>query len=50
MTAATNLAILRTQASSKRLSLTTSQAAAAMRMAMQLERVVSDHESKRTIQ
>jgi hypothetical protein len=50
MTATTNLAILRTQAASRKRHLTASQAAAAIHMAMQLERVVADHEKKRTIQ
>jgi hypothetical protein len=49
MTAATNLAILRTQAASRKRPLTAEQAAAAVRMAMQLERVLSDYERKRTL-
>ena len=49
LTAATNLAILRTQAAAKRSELTPDQATAAIRMAMQLERVVADHARKRTI-
>jgi hypothetical protein len=49
MTAAANLAILRTQASSKRRELTPSQATAAMLIAVQFERIVRDHARRRTI-
>jgi hypothetical protein len=50
MTAAANLAMLRTQAASRKLALTPTQATAAIRIAFQLEKVVYEHARRRTIQ
>ena len=49
LTAAANLAILRTQAASKGLEVTQSQSTVALLMALELERVVGDHAKGRTI-
>jgi hypothetical protein len=50
MTAATNLAILRTQAAKKRYELTSKQVTAAIIMAVELDRVVNEHVPGRTTQ
>jgi hypothetical protein len=50
MTAVANLAILRTQAASNRRDLKPNQSMAAIRVAVQFERIVRQHATKRTTQ